>query len=104
MYRVLSLGTSITMDLETLLIFILSGAVAITLLLPLLLACMGERNVLGAWWFALRAYFGGVLFLFVAGVLFGSSMHHATGHSFESLPACWKWVDQVNAWVDSVIK
>lgn len=90
------------MDLETLLIFILVGAIAITLLLPIFLACMGERNVLGMWWFTLRAYFGVVLFMFVAGVLFGSSMHHATGHSFEALPESWKWVDQVNAWIDSL--
>lgn len=92
------------MDLETLVLLILTGAVAITLLLPLLLACMGERNVIGAWWLAMRAYFGVVLFLFVAGVLFGSSMHHATGHASKALPDTWKWVDQVNAWVDSVIK
>lgn len=92
------------MDLETLLIFILSGAVAITLFLPLLLACMNERNVIGAWWLALRTYFGVMLFLFVAGVLFGNSMHHATEHSSKSLPETWKWVDQVNALVDSVIK
>lgn len=90
------------MSLETLVLLILAGAAAITLLLPLPLACMGERNVLGAWWLALRTYFGVVLFLFVAGILFGSSMHHATEHSSKTLPDCWKWVDQVNAWVDSI--
>lgn len=102
MYRVINLGTFNTMSLETLLIFILAGAVAITLFLPLLLACMGERNVLGAWWFTLRTYFSVVLFLFVVGILFGNSMHHATEHSSKTLPETWKWVDQVNAWVDSI--
>lgn len=92
------------MSLETLLIFVLTGAVVITLLLPFILACMGENNVLGAWWFTLRTYFGVALFLFVIGIMFGNSMRHATGHSFESLPDSWKWVDQVNTWVDSVIK
>lgn len=104
MNRVINLGTFINMDLETLLIFVLAGAAAITLFLPLILTCMGERNVLGACCIAMRAYFGGVLFLFVAGILFGNSMHHATGHSSKSLPDCWEWVDQVNALVDSVIK
>lgn len=92
------------MDLETLILFVLAGAAAITLFLPLFLVCMGERNVSGVWWFTLRTYFCVVLFLFVIGILFGNSMHHATGHSSKSLPETWKWVDQVNAWVDSVIK
>jgi L-cystine uptake protein TcyP (sodium:dicarboxylate symporter family) len=90
------------MDLETLVLFVLSGAVVITLLLPFILICMGENNVLGTWWFTLRTYFSVMLFLFVIGILFGNSMHHATGHSSESLPDCWEWVDQVNAWVDSI--
>ena len=102
MSRVINLGAFINMDLETLILIILTGAAAITLLLPLILTCMGERNILGAWWFTLRAYFGVVLFLFVAGVLFGNSMHHATGHASKALPDTWKWVDQVNAWVDSI--
>lgn len=92
------------MDLETLILFVLAAAVVITLLLPFILACMGENNVLRTWWFTMRTYFGVVLLLFGIGILFGNSMHHATGHSFECLPETWKWVDQVNAWVDSVIK
>ena len=92
------------MDLETLVLFVLVGAAAITLLLPLFLACMGEKNILGVWWLTIRTYFGVVMFLFIAGILFGSSMHHATGHSSESLPESWKWVDQVNGWLDDNVR
>jgi hypothetical protein len=92
------------MDLENLFILVMIGAVAITLLLPLFLACMGEKNIFGAWWLTMRIYFSVMLFLFVAGVWFGTSMHHATGHMYDSLPSSWEWVDQVNGWLDDNVR
>lgn len=92
------------MDLENLFILVLVGAAVITLLLPLFLACMGEKNIFGAWWLTIRVYFSVMLFLFVAGILFGNSMHHATEHSSKTLPEPWKWVDQVNGWLDDNVR